>query len=109
MTVYLARSCPRCQNYFGVVIGEPKSESNVRPIRGRCANCGYVVNWTLFPGYGSGILLAWVILKSADMKIKDITEWSEHRGKLFVKYAYARYNDAQEIGNVTENVLTFRN
>jgi hypothetical protein len=45
----------------------------------------------------------------ADMKIKDITEWSEHRGKLFVKYAYARYNDAQEIGNVTENVLTFRN
>jgi hypothetical protein len=43
------------------------------------------------------------------MKIKDITEWSEHRGKLFVKYAYARYNDAQEIGNVTENVLTFRN
>ena len=22
-----------CRNYFGVVIGEPKSESNVRPIR----------------------------------------------------------------------------
>jgi hypothetical protein len=48
MAVYLARSCPRCRNYFGVVIGEPKSENNVRPIRGRCSYCGYVVNWTCF-------------------------------------------------------------
>jgi hypothetical protein len=53
MAVYLARSSPVCRNYFGVVIWELKSESNVRPIHGRCANCGYVVNWTLFPGYGS--------------------------------------------------------
>ena len=37
MALYLARSCPWCRNYFGVVIGEPQSKSNVRPIRGRCA------------------------------------------------------------------------
>jgi hypothetical protein len=48
MAVYLARSCPMCRNYLGVVIGEPKSEKNVRPIRGRCSYCGYVVNWTCF-------------------------------------------------------------
>ena len=29
MAVYLARSCPLCRNYFGIVIGEPKTESNV--------------------------------------------------------------------------------
>jgi hypothetical protein len=53
MAVYLARTCPKCRNYFGIVIGEPKSENNVQSIRGRCAKCGYEVNWTLFPGYGA--------------------------------------------------------
>jgi hypothetical protein len=46
--VYLARSCPRYGNYFGVVIGEPKRESKVQPRRGSCAKCGYEINWTLF-------------------------------------------------------------
>jgi hypothetical protein len=32
MAVYLARSCPRFRNYFGVIIGEPQTISNVRPI-----------------------------------------------------------------------------
>jgi hypothetical protein len=32
---------------LGIVIGEPKSENNVQPIRGRCTKCGYEVNWTL--------------------------------------------------------------
>ena len=53
MAVYLARSCPMCRSYFGIVIGEPKSENNVQPISGCCAKCGYEVNWTLLPGYGS--------------------------------------------------------
>jgi hypothetical protein len=35
MAVYLARSCPKCRNYFGVVIGEPKN--NVQPIRAAVA------------------------------------------------------------------------
>jgi len=35
MAVYVARSCPMCRSYFGIVIGEPKSENNVQPIRGR--------------------------------------------------------------------------
>jgi hypothetical protein len=47
MAVYLARSCPMCRDYFGVVIGESQSQSQVRPVRGRCANCGYQINWAL--------------------------------------------------------------
>jgi hypothetical protein len=35
------------------LLREPKSENNVQPIRGRCAKCGYEVNCTLVPGYGS--------------------------------------------------------
>jgi hypothetical protein len=34
-----------CGDYFGVVIGESQSQSQVRPVRGRCANCGYQINW----------------------------------------------------------------
>jgi len=53
MAVYLARSCPKCRNYFGVVIAERQGRGKPQPIHGRCATCGYEVNWTLFPGYGS--------------------------------------------------------
>jgi len=30
MAVYLARSCPMCRSYLGIVIGEPKSENSWR-------------------------------------------------------------------------------
>ena len=51
MAVYLARTCPKCRNYFGVVIREPAKQ---REIHTRSfAKCGYEVNWTLLPGHGS--------------------------------------------------------
>ena len=53
MAVYLARSCPMCRNYFGVVIAEPEARGKSQPINGRCAVCGYEINWMLLPGHGS--------------------------------------------------------
>jgi hypothetical protein len=53
MAVYLARTCPKCRNYFGVVIAELEGRGRSQPINGRCAACGYEIHWTLFPGYGS--------------------------------------------------------
>ena len=37
---------PRCRNYFGVVISQPEDRGQSHPIHGRCATCGYEVNWT---------------------------------------------------------------
>ena len=51
MALYLARSCPWCRSYFGVVIAEPQDRGKAQPIHGRCANCEYEVNWMLLPGY----------------------------------------------------------
>ena len=47
MAVYLPRTCPKCGNYFGVVIAKP-SDSGYQPIHGRCAICGFEVAWALF-------------------------------------------------------------
>ena len=46
----MARSCPRCRNYFGVVIGEPEGRRNIQLIYGRCAECGYEIAWALISG-----------------------------------------------------------
>jgi hypothetical protein len=35
------------------VVDDPKVESSERSVRGLCGYCGYEVNWTLVPGYGS--------------------------------------------------------
>jgi len=37
----------QCAEITSVVIGESQSQSQVRPVRGRCANCGYQINWAL--------------------------------------------------------------
>src|SRR5262245_19707926 len=63
MAVYLARSCPRCRDYFGVVIAETQGHAKPQSIHGRCAtkstgrvegkemhmtlSDGYKVNWDL--------------------------------------------------------------
>jgi hypothetical protein len=31
MAVYLGRFCPKCRNYFGVVIGEPQGHAKSNP------------------------------------------------------------------------------
>jgi hypothetical protein len=56
MAVYLARSCPKCRNYLGIVIAGPKNKGSVQSIRGRCNTCGYEVNWTLLQVMAQSVL-----------------------------------------------------
>jgi hypothetical protein len=53
MAVILSRSCPRCRDYFAVVIAEQKGRRKSQPINGRCAFCGYKIQWRLLAGYGN--------------------------------------------------------
>lgn len=47
MTVYLARNCPICRNYFGVTIAKPRGTAI--PIRGRYAlGHSYRINAVIF-------------------------------------------------------------
>ena len=47
MAKYLARSCPRCGNDWGVFIAESKRGRTFRPIHALCAGCGYEIAWAL--------------------------------------------------------------
>ena len=48
LTKYLARSCPKCNGYLGIVVPERKAKMPVQAINGRCLKCGYRLAW----GYG---------------------------------------------------------
>ena len=51
MAVYLARSCPKCRNYFGVVIAETElREKNSKRIHGQCAKCDTKSTGRFFQG-----------------------------------------------------------
>ena len=48
MSRYIARTCPRCREYFGVMISHPSITSRELPIIGWCAVCGYALDgWHL--------------------------------------------------------------
>jgi hypothetical protein len=48
MSRYIARTCPRCREYFGVMISYPSANSQELPIIGWCAVCGYALDgWRL--------------------------------------------------------------
>jgi hypothetical protein len=47
MAKYLARVCPRCGDYLGVVVPEDR-QTGGRKIDARCLRCGYTVNWTIY-------------------------------------------------------------
>ena len=47
MAKYLARVCPRCGDYLGVVVPEDRRTGG-RKIDARCLRCGYTVNWTVY-------------------------------------------------------------
>ena len=47
MAKYLARTCPMCKNYLGVVIAEATSDTKTHAVDGLCARCGYKVSWML--------------------------------------------------------------
>ena len=41
MARYLARRCPKCNDYLGVVVPEPKAPDREAPIKAVCLRCGY--------------------------------------------------------------------
>jgi hypothetical protein len=47
MPKYLARSCPRCSGYLGIVLRERRRNTPLRAINGRCVECGYRLAWIL--------------------------------------------------------------
>lgn len=49
MAKYLARTCPRCGDYLGVVVPEVEDtpKTNISAV---CASCGYELRWTVVEG-----------------------------------------------------------
>ena len=45
MSKYLARTCPKCNDYLGVVIPQPKEPVRQIPINATCLRCGYKLPW----------------------------------------------------------------
>ena len=46
----LARICPRCNGYLGVVVDKPKAQSTSQSITGSCVVCSHKLRWSLFSG-----------------------------------------------------------
>jgi hypothetical protein len=52
MSKCVTRACPRCGDFFGVVLGIPLPETSVFPVKGWCMRCGYQIEWKLIIGSG---------------------------------------------------------
>jgi hypothetical protein len=50
MAKYLARPCPRCNGYLGIVLREPRRNTGLRAICGHCFRCHHRLAWTLIRG-----------------------------------------------------------
>jgi hypothetical protein len=50
MAIYLARSCPMCRGYLGVVIQRDETERLVRAIDAHCLKCSWRLDWKLILG-----------------------------------------------------------
>ena len=50
MVRYLARSCPRCNGYLGIVLREPGRNVPVQAVNGHCLGCGYRMSWIVIRG-----------------------------------------------------------
>jgi hypothetical protein len=50
MATYLARPCPRCNGYLGIVLREPARNTPVRAVNGHCLKCGYRLAWIVIKG-----------------------------------------------------------
>src|SRR5437016_11526332 len=64
MAKYLARSCPKCNGYLGIVVPERNAKMPIQAINGRCLKCGYRLAWVLVRGktlaeLGASRLNAW--------------------------------------------------
>ena len=54
MARYLARACPRCNGFVGIVIREPGRNVPVQAVNGRCSQCPYRMGWIVIRGKASG-------------------------------------------------------
>jgi hypothetical protein len=51
MSRYIARTCPKCRDYFGVVVNQQPTIDGEHPINAYCALCAYRLNdWRLIVG-----------------------------------------------------------
>ena len=48
----IARICPRCNGYLGVVLGERARKSMTQAVNGSCVVCSHKLTWTLVHGSG---------------------------------------------------------
>src|SRR4029077_9663671 len=44
---YLARTCPKCAGYFGVIVAKVPHRSSIRAVSGWCKHCNYEIAWAL--------------------------------------------------------------
>lgn len=44
---YLARRCPKCAGYFGVIVSRLPYRSSIRAVSGWCKHCNYQIAWAL--------------------------------------------------------------
>jgi hypothetical protein len=50
MSRRIARICPRCNGYLGVVLGKRSPKSKTQSVNGSCVVCSHKLNWTLIHG-----------------------------------------------------------
>ena len=50
MAKYLARVCPKCGDYLGVVIPEPLEPTREIPVEATCSLCGFNLFWKIVTG-----------------------------------------------------------
>ena len=50
MATYVARPCPRCNGYLGIVLREPGRNVPVRAVNGHCLKCNYRLAWIVIRG-----------------------------------------------------------
>ena len=62
MAKYLAHTCPRCNDYLGVVVPEPPEPVTEVPIDARCLRCGFQLAWKVVTGGKSIVALLCLLL-----------------------------------------------
>jgi len=51
MPRYIARTCPRCRDYFGVTVSQQPTSDGEHAITAYCALCGYTLRgWRMIDG-----------------------------------------------------------
>jgi hypothetical protein len=53
MARYLYRSCPRCNGYVSIVLGEPGCNTPLQAVNDHCLRCSYRLTWIVIQGHRS--------------------------------------------------------